>query len=108
MLKRYSGVKWTREAKNSFDLVKQELTTTSVLISPDFTKDFIIFSFASVHTIVAILLQKNKEGQEQPIAFFSKALRDTPLKYNTMEKQDFSLIKALKDFKVYIRHSHVI
>ena len=25
-----------------------------------------------------------------------------------MEKQDFSLIKALKDFKVYILHSHTV
>ena len=47
-------------------------------------------------------------GQEKPIAFFSKALRDAPLKYNIMEKQDFSLIKALKYFRIYILHSHVI
>ena len=60
-----------------FKLVKQALTKTPVLISPDFSKDFYIFSFASEHTI---LLQKNPQGQEQPISFFSKALRDAPLK----------------------------
>ena len=47
-------------------------------------------------------------GQEKPIAFFSKALRDAPLKYNIIEKQAFALIKALKDFRVYILHSNVI
>ena len=47
-------------------------------------------------------------GQEQPIAFFIKALRDAPLKYNIMEKQAFALVKALKDFKIYILHSHII
>ena len=47
-------------------------------------------------------------GQEQPIAFFSKALRDAPLKYNIMEKQAFALVKALKYFRVYILHSHII
>ena len=47
-------------------------------------------------------------GQEQPIAFFSKALRDASLKYNIMEKQAFALVKALKDFRVYILHSHII
>ena len=45
---------------------------------------------------------------EQPIAFFSKALRDAPLKYNIMEKQAYALIKALKDFRVYILPSHTI
>ena len=47
-------------------------------------------------------------GQEQPIAFFTKTLRDAPLKYNIMEKQDFALIKALQYFRVYILHSHII
>ena len=47
MLKREQGVKWTAEAKTSFELVKQALTKTPVIISPDFSKDFYIFSFAS-------------------------------------------------------------
>ena len=85
MLKKEQGVKWTLEAKKSFELVKQALTKTPVLISPDFSKDFHIFSFASEHTIAVVLPQKNSQGQKQPIAFFSKALRDSPLKYNIME-----------------------
>lgn len=108
MLKRESGVKWTKEAKQYFGLVKQALTKALVLINPDFTKDFFIFSFASEHTVSAVLLQKNTKGQEQPIAFFSQALRNTPLKYNIKEKHAFSLIKALKGFRVYILHSHII
>ena len=59
MLKKEQGVKWTLEAKKSFELVKQALTKTLVLISPDFSKDFYIFSFASEHTIAVVLLQKN-------------------------------------------------
>ena len=48
------------------------------------------------------------KGQEKPIAFFSKALKYAPLKYNIIEKQAFALVKALKDFRVYILHSHII
>ena len=86
MLKKEVGVKWTVEAKRSFELVKHELTRVLVLISSDFSKQFLIFSFSSEQTVAAVLLQKNPEGQEQPIAFCSKALRDAPLKYNIMEK----------------------
>ena len=64
MVKKEQGIKWTLEAKTSFELVKQALTKTLVLISPDFSKDFYIFSFASEHTIAAVLLQKNPQGQE--------------------------------------------
>ena len=84
------------------------LTRTLVLTSPQFDRDFIIFSFSSEHTIAAILLQKDDQGCEKPIAFFSKALRDASLKYNIMEKQAFALIKAIKDFRIYILYSHVI
>ena len=46
------------------------LTEAPVLVSPNFTKEFLHFSFASEDTLPAVLLQKNKDGLEQPIAFF--------------------------------------
>jgi hypothetical protein len=108
MLKKDTKIKWNAESKQSFEQVKHALTQAPVLISPDYTKDFYLFSFASEHTIAAVLLQKNSEGYEQPIAFFSKALRDAALNYNIMEKQAFTLVKAIKYFRVYILHSHTI
>jgi hypothetical protein len=108
MLKKYVKIKWDSESRQYFKQVKRALTEAPVLINPDFTKDFYLFSFASEHTIVAVLLQKNTEGYEQPIAFFSKALRNVALNYNIMEKQAFALVKAIKDFRVYILHSHTI
>ena len=56
MLKKGVGVKWTVGAKQSFELVKLALTQAPVLISPDFLMDFLIFSFSSEHTVVAVLL----------------------------------------------------
>eukprot|EP00253_Pinus_taeda_P019583 PITA_19583 len=108
MLKKDSKVKWTIESKQAFEEIKIALTRTPILTSPKFDRDFIIFSFASEHTIATVLLQKDDLGCEQPIAFFKKALRDAPLKYQIMEKQAYALVKAIKDFKVYILYSHVI
>jgi hypothetical protein len=72
MLKKDVEIKWTQEAKSSFEKIKQALIEAHVLISPDYSKDFLIFSFASEETIVVVLLQKNEEGYEQPISFFRK------------------------------------
>ena len=55
-----------------------------MLISPHCSRDFQIFSFASEHTVVGVLLQKNEQGFEQPIAFYSNILRDAALKYDIM------------------------
>jgi len=46
MLRKDSTLKWTVEAKQSFEAIKEALTKTPVLISPDFKRDFLIFSFA--------------------------------------------------------------
>ena len=108
MLKKDQEFKWTTEAKKSFEKIKMALTEAPVLVSPDFTREFITFSFASEDTLVAILLQKNKDGLEQPIASFSKTLRYFELKYNILEKQAYSLVKALNFFRIYVSHSKII
>lgn len=108
MLKKDTKIKGHNDENDYFTKVKKTSTTAPILLSPDFTKDFMVFSFASDHTITTVLLHNNAEGYEQPIAFFSKALRDASLKYNIMEKWAFALVKALKDSSVYIFHSRII
>ena len=81
------------------------MTEAPVLVRLDFSKDFITFSFASEDSIATILLQKNVEGLEQPISFFSKVLRDSELKYSSLEKHAYALVKALKFFRIYLLHS---
>lgn len=108
MLRKDSKVKLTMQEKQAFEDIKRALTNTPVLTSPKFDRDFIFFSFASEHTVVVVLLKKDNQGCEKPISFFSKALRDAPLKYQIMEEQAYALVKAIKDFRVYILYSHVI
>ena len=74
MLNKDSDVKWTTEARASFEEIKKAITEAPILVSPDFTKEFKIFSFASEHTIATVLLQKNDKGYEQPIAFFQSCI----------------------------------
>jgi hypothetical protein len=108
MLRKGNEVKWTAQSRESFNQIKRALTETPVLISPDYSKDFLIFSFASSDTVAVVLLQKNVEGLEQPISFFSQALRDAEIKYDIMEKQAYTLVKSLKAFRVYVLHSKII
>jgi len=108
MLKKDSEVKWTIEAKSAFQCIKRVISEAPVLASPDYKKEFLIFSFTSEHTIAVVLLQKNDEGFEQPIAFFSKSLRDVELKYDILEKQAYAMVKSLKAFRTYVLHSKII
>ena len=96
------------KGRKAFESIKNAITRSPVLVNLDYVKDFMIFSFASEDTIASVLLQKNIEGFEQPIAFMSRALQNSELKYTIMEKQAYALVKSLKHFRTYIGYSKAI
>ena len=104
MLRKEVEIKWTNEDKNYFKQIKVALGQSHVLIIPDNTKEFMIFSFAFEVTIIVVLSQENDAGKEQPITIFSRSLRDAKLRYSNMEKQAYSLVKSLQSFKDYVLH----
>jgi hypothetical protein len=65
MLRKENELKWTIESRESFIHIKKALNEAPVFISPDYSKGFLIFSFASFDTVAAIFLQKNAKGMEQ-------------------------------------------
>jgi len=77
MLKKDIMVKWMEDSKKSFNLVKNSLSLASILISPDYTQDFMIFSFPSEHTMAAILIQK-RDQLESPLSFSTGPLEMLP------------------------------
>ena len=108
MLKKNAEIKWTDQARSSFEDIKKAIMEAPTLVSSDYTKSFYIFSFASYDIVAVVLLQKYDEGLDHPIAFFSKTLRDAELKYDPIEKQAYALIKSLKTFRIYILHAKVL
>eukprot|EP00253_Pinus_taeda_P023844 PITA_23844 len=105
MLKKGLEIRWTDAARRSFEAIKRAIMGAPTLISLDYSKKFHIFSFASSNILVAVLLQKDDEGLEHPVAFFSKTIRDVELSYDIIEKQAYALIKYLKAFQIYIMHT---
>ena len=47
MLNKGADIKWTTEAKHSFEEINKALTQAPVLISSKFSKEFMVFTFAS-------------------------------------------------------------
>ena len=55
--------------------IKDAIAHAPMLVCLDYTKSFIMYSYASEHTLSAILMQKNNEGVESPISFMSFPLK---------------------------------
>ena len=98
MLKKNVVFAWTKEAKENFQAIKDALAEAPVLINPDFGKDFILYAYGGYDIISAMLVQKNAEGLEQPITFFSKGLEKYEKRYSFFEKHVLSVVKSLNKF----------
>ena len=56
ILRKDGSIKWIVEAKQSFTDIKKDLIEALVLVSPNFAKEFMMFSFALEHIIAEVLL----------------------------------------------------
>src|SRR5256886_9126577 len=59
LLKKNVNFQWTLQQQQAFDYLKDRLITSPILIYPDWTKEFILFTDASTFALGAILSQKD-------------------------------------------------
>ena len=63
---------WTDQMEQSFNNLKQSLTTKPVLRAPDYTTPFIVQCDASNRGIGVVLCQKDENGHENPSLYASR------------------------------------
>jgi len=72
------------------------------LIYPDFSEKFLIYTDASNYGLGAVLSQI-RNGKDQPIAYASRHLNTTEIKYSTVEKEAAALVFGIKRFRHYLQ-----
>ena len=102
MVKQSVQFKWNDVEKNTFSKIKTFVVHAPSLKSPDFEKDFILYTFASDDSLAAVLTQKEDGGDEFPISFMSTGLQGAKLNYPAVDKQAYAVFKAVKQFRPYI------
>lgn len=107
MLKQEAKVEWNVEAKEAFVEIKRAIIEALVLVSPNYEKPFYIYSFASHHSCAGMLTQNSNQGNEHPIEFMSTPLKDAKLRYTSVEKQAYALVRVVKKFRHYILRNKV-
>jgi len=69
MIKKDVEFKWGPKVKAEFDKIKVEITQPLTLMSLDFRKFFILYTFTSDVAFVIVLTQKDQEENEYLITF---------------------------------------
>ena len=97
-------VPWGARQQSAFDKLKQMLCDAACqpLHIIQWGKPFNIFCDASSYCAAGILSQTGENGQEQPIAFYSRKFNDTQRAWSTIEKEAFAVLEAVRRFYHWI------
>jgi hypothetical protein len=94
---------WSKEAIDTFEVIKAKLTTTRLLVLPDFTQPFELHCDTWKVGIGVVLSQGGK-----PVAYFSEKLCGSKLNYNTYEVEFYAVVQSLKHWSSYLAYSKFI
>ena len=93
---------WTIEQEEAFNKLKTTLTTAPILVYPDFTKKFYLYTDASDSGYEAVLSQKDNERREQVISYISTTLKTSEKNYSTTENEAAAVVWTVKQFRHYL------
>lgn len=94
---------WSEHAHIAFEQLKSILTSSPTLALPDFSKDFIVETYASFVGLGAVLMHGG-----HPIAFISKVLANRHLSLSVYEKKLMSIVHAVEKWRHYLTCRHFI
>ncbi|XP_020683016.1 uncharacterized protein LOC110100003 [Dendrobium catenatum] len=94
---------WGADQQQSFEAIKEALTTAPILALPSFDIPFMVDTDASSIGIGAVLSQMGK-----PIAFFSEKLCPARSKWAAYEQELYAIIRALKQWESYLLHQDFV
>ncbi|CAN6547333.1 unnamed protein product [Malus baccata var. baccata] len=107
LLQKEVAFEFTKECTESFKQLKELLTTTPIIVPPDWSLPFELMCDASDYALGAVLGQR-KDKRPHVIYYASRTLNDAQLNYSTTEKELLAVVFALDKFRSYLIGTKVI
>lgn len=99
--KKAPAFRWSEEAEDSFNKLKDALVSAPILAVPDFGKPFVVHCDASAYGLGGMLSQ-DIDGREHPIAYVSRSLNKAEQNYSATEREALAVIFAVEKFQAYL------
>ena len=93
---------WGEPQKVAFQSIKNLLTTAPILALFDPALETIVSADASSYGLGAVLLQKQRDGSTNPIAFVSRSMTSAETRYAQIEKEALAFTWACERLSDYL------
>lgn len=97
---------WKEEHELAHEKLKAELTSEPVLVVPDFSREFEIHTDASAVAIGGCLMQRDKENNPHPVAYFSRKIKGPEVRYAITDKEALAVVESVRYFEPYVFQRH--
>jgi hypothetical protein len=92
--------KWTKLQRDAWQYIKDDLSSPTILTSPDRYADKMVMTDASGYGIGAVLLQRNsKTDSWRPVAFASRKLKGAETRYTVTEQECLAVMFAMRKWR---------
>lgn len=95
-------IPWTPDQLEAFRLLKDALVHQPVLKGPDYSQKFYLQTDASDHGIGAVLSQKDEDGANHSVAYYSKKLQPSETRYTVIERECLAIVRGIDHFQMYL------
>ncbi|GKB64238.1 putative nucleotidyltransferase, ribonuclease H [Tanacetum coccineum] len=95
------------DCKKAFNKLKERLTTTPIIIAPDWSMPFELMCDASDFAVGTVLGQRI-DGKFKPIYYASKTLNNAQAHYTTTEREFLAVVFSFDKFRPYLILSKII
>ncbi|CBY09617.1 unnamed protein product [Oikopleura dioica] len=92
---------WTKEAQKALEIIKDRISSPTMIYHPDWTLPFVLTCDASKYAMGYILTQI-KDGRSQIIRVNSKTLSETQCRYSATEREALCIVWAVVGAKGYV------
>jgi len=107
LLKKAQKFVWDEACEQSFQSLKEYLSSPPVLQKPSKGKPLLVYLAISTNAVSAAIVQDHA-GDQQPVYYISKALHDAELRYQTVEKVILALVITTRRLRPYFQGNEVI
>ena len=106
MLKKDATFCGDEECQRNLDVLKEKMVTTSILVFPNWKKEFHVLVDASRIALGAVLTQADEGELDHPIAFASRKLSKAEKNYSTTKHEGLVMVYLLQKFRHYLLGVH--
>ena len=109
LTKQDAPFQWTEQCQKSFELLKEYLLKEPILVYPDTSKPYTLYTDASKYAWAGVLTQRyvhEIEGKEKeiyhPVTYLSGLFRGSQLNWATLTKEAYAIYMCAKKLDYYL------